>query len=162
MMILEYIGMAIYGPSHSYQYYCSKMLLLLTSFFGILSFTLLGRIDECKCVCFCKLWFVAVTMTMEMCLQQTAEDVCFNYQHDECSCTLLISYIGTQLRFYPHCHHMHFWRGFIEYIAVLCSVQYLLYMFADRNVIAEWLLTYYGVIPSNPYLLKEMELTVSW
>lgn len=52
---------------------------------------------------------------------------------------------------------MHFWRGFIEYIALLCSTQLLLFLFYDRNTMQCIVMEKMNVIPMNPFILKEMK-----
>ena len=52
---------------------------------------------------------------------------------------------------------MHFWRGFIEYIALLCSAQLLLFLFYDRNTMQCIVMEKMNVIPMNPFILKEMK-----
>ena len=52
---------------------------------------------------------------------------------------------------------MHFWRGLIEYIALLCSTQLLLFLFYDRNTMQCIVMEKMNVIPMNPFILKEMK-----
>ena len=52
---------------------------------------------------------------------------------------------------------MHFWRGFIEYIALLCSTQLLLFLFYDRNTMQCIVMEKMNVNPMNPFILKEMK-----
>ena len=65
--------------------------------------------------------------------------------------------IDTIIRYYPHCQTMHFWRGFIEYIALLCSAQLLLFLFYDRNTMQGIVMEKMNMIPVNPFILKEMK-----
>lgn len=50
---------------------------------------------------------------------------------------------------------MHFWRGFVEYIALLGSAQLLLFLYYDRNEMQSILMDTMNSFPTNLYILKE-------
>ena len=104
--------------------------------------------------------FVAVVITLEECLSFTSESECFKYIDDyNDGCILLLSSfyeLGTVLRHYPRCHVMHFWRGFAEFVAVLCSAEYICQLYYDRNAILRSLFKEFGYLPKNVYLLREL------
>lgn len=64
--------------------------------------------------------------------------------------------LGTVLRHYPRCHVMHFWRGFAEFIAVLCSAEYLCQLFYDRNKVQSLVFKEFGILPKNSHVLHEL------
>ena len=63
---------------------------------------------------------------------------------------------GTVLRYYPRCHVMHFWRGFAEFLAVLCSAEYVGQLYYDRNKVQLLLFKEYGILPKNSHVLREL------
>lgn len=64
--------------------------------------------------------------------------------------------VGTVLRYYPRCHVMHFWRGFAEFVAVLCSAEYICQLYYDRNKVQRLLFKEFGILPTNSYVLREL------
>ena len=102
---------------------------------------------------------VAVVITIEECLSYTTEKECFKYIdniNDGCLSLSLDLIVGTVLRHYPRCHVMHFWRGFAEFVAVLCSAEYICQLYYDRNKIQSLLFKEFGVMPKNIYVLREL------
>lgn len=51
--IINFVDVYLYGRKMSLSYYILKSAVFVGSFFGILAFTLLGRIDHCKCTAYC-------------------------------------------------------------------------------------------------------------
>lgn len=97
-------------------------------------------------------------ITLEECLQLTSEATCFSYVdrfRDGCTSSLFCLCSGTILRNYPRCRGMHFWRGFIEFVALLSSAQFLLFQFHDRNTVQLRLLQETDFKQSNKYILRE-------
>ena len=140
LIINNFVDMILYAKQTNWVYTALKGVAFFFSFGGILTFTLLGRINGCQ----------SITLTMEQCLRETAEEVCLSYLSKTTD-----GY--TIIRYYPHCQTMHFWRGFLEYIALLCSAQLLLFLFYDRNTMQAVLMEKNHCIPVNPYILKEIE-----
>lgn len=68
-----------YGKEKDKGLIVFKLLILIGSFGGIILFTLLGRIEECKCKYQLFFYNVAVVITLEECLQLTSEKECFKY-----------------------------------------------------------------------------------
>ena len=98
-------------------------------------------------------------ITLEECLKVTSEATCFDYAdpfRDGCKRMCAASRIGTILRNYPRCHRMHFWRGFIEFVALLCSAQFLLFQFHDRNSIQLEIMEQMNAYPSNRFIRREV------
>lgn len=54
---------------------------------------------------------------------------------------------------------MHFWRGFAEFIAVFCSAEYICQLYYDRNKVQSLLFKEFGILPKNPYVLRELSET---
>ena len=63
---------------------------------------------------------------------------------------------GTVLRHYPRCHVMHFWRGFAEFLAVLCSAEYVGQLYYDRNKVQLLLFKDYGILNKNYHVIREL------
>lgn len=98
-------------------------------------------------------------MPMELCLEQTSEDLCFssmNNSLDGCNIKYYFQLLDTLLRYYPRCQQMHFWRGFVEFVALLASVQLLLFLFYDRNTMQSILISEGNTLPTNSFILKEV------
>ena len=51
---------------------------------------------------------------------------------------------------------MHFWRGLAEFVAVLCSAEYIHTLYYDRNTVQIMLYKQFGIFSSNSYILKEI------
>lgn len=51
---------------------------------------------------------------------------------------------------------MHFWRGFMEFVAVTFSAEYLCQLYYDRNTVQHLLFKKYGILPTNSYVVKEL------
>ena len=64
--------------------------------------------------------------------------------------------LGTILRNYPRCRVMHFWRGFMEFIAVLFFAEYLCQLYYDRNKVQLLLFKKFGILPTNGYVMREL------
>ena len=51
---------------------------------------------------------------------------------------------------------MHFWRGLAEFVAVLCSAEYIHTLYYDRNTVQIMLYKQFGIFPSNSFIVKEI------
>ena len=51
---------------------------------------------------------------------------------------------------------MHFWRGFMEFVAVTFFAEYLCQLYYDRNTVQHLLFKKYGILPDNSYVMKEL------
>lgn len=94
-------------------------------------------------------------MSMELCLEQTSEDLCFssmNNSLDGCNIKYYFQLLDTLLRYYPRCQQMHF----VEFIALLASAQLLLFLFYHRNTMQSILINKCNTLPTNPFILKEV------
>ena len=60
------------------------------------------------------------------------------------------------LRNYPRCRVMHFWRGFMEFVAVTFFAEYMCQLYYDRNTVQHLLFKKYGILPTNSYVVKEL------
>ena len=49
---------------------------------------------------------------------------------------------------------MHFWRGFMEFVAVTFFAEYLCQLYYDRNTVQHLLFKKYGILPTNSYVVK--------
>lgn len=79
LFIINYVDMLQIVKQRDIKYLVFKFILLILSFGGIALFTLLGRIDYCKCSRLLPSSRLAVVITIEECLQLTSEDTCFRY-----------------------------------------------------------------------------------
>ena len=79
LFIINYVDMLQIVKHRDTKYLVFKLVLLILSFGGIALFTLLGRIEHCKCSLTCSPSRLAVVITIEECLQLTSEDTCFQY-----------------------------------------------------------------------------------
>ena len=139
--LFNFYEMIRYGNQKDGRKIFFKFMLLFCSLGGILLFTFLGRIEECK----------SVVMSMEECFQLTSEEQCFFYQDQ-------YNDGWTIIRNYPRCRVMHFWRGLAEFVCVLSSAMYLYLLYEDRNSLQLQLFKRFGILPTNSFVLRDLSI----
>ena len=96
-------------------------------------------------------------LLFETCLRETTEEICFKNMNKHADGGELFEFeliVVTYIRYYPRCQRMHFWRGWIEYVALLSSAQLLLFLYHDRNSMQQLVDEHCN---TNPFILKEIK-----
>lgn len=109
------------GKRQDSSYLMFKSFLSCLSCFGMINFVILGSYVPCH----------SHMMTMEECLLNYDEDFCFRIKLTEKRSQDLV-----MLRQYNHCPILHPIRGYGEFVAVVCTMFYLITMVYDLKMMA--------------------------